>query len=298
LQHIEDRAQVRLKAEAVVETLRRLGGVETPAKLEVVTGESWGYRLRTQLHTESTGEGKNPRVGYFARGSHDLVAVDRCPVLVPELEELLPALPEVLGAGAPHRLDLAAGGPGPGGEPGEVTSAPKVEGLPQGEVEIAAAGLTYRYDARAFFQAHRGLLGELVERSVGPWEGEVAYDLYAGVGLFALALAARLARHNARHNRLSVEVEAQAVESWVPRLPQGPERVLVDPPRGGLAGPVRRMLRLARAERLTYVSCHPATLARDLRALGPAYQLESLTLLDLFPQTGHMEVVAQLSSQG
>ena len=252
------------------------------------------------------------QIGYYARGSHDLVAIDRCPILVPELEAMLPALPALLAApGAPRRLDLAAGD-------GAVTAAPVVAGLPHGEVSLTVAGppgvgeLTYAYDARCFFQAHRELVGELLARAVGPWEGEEAYDLYAGVGLFSLPLArryrrvvavegdrvaARYARTNARRNRIAnLEVVAQVVESWIGRLPEGAARVVVDPPRGGLSRRVRTALFHARPQRLTYVSCHPATLARDLKGLHPAYRLESLVLLDLFPQSGHMEAVAQLAA--
>ena len=255
--------------------------------------------------------GGRVEIGYYARGSHDLVAVDRCPILVPELEAVLPALPALLAApGAPRRLDLAAGGGG------ALTTAPVVAGLPHGEVSLTVAGppgmgeLVYAYDARCFFQAHRELVAELLARAVGPWEGEEAYDLYAGVGLFSLPLArrygravavegdrvaARYARTNARRNRIAnLEVVPQVVESWIGRLPPRAARVLVDPPRGGLSRRVRGALFRARPQRLTYVSCHSATLARDLKGLHPAYRLESLVLLDLFPQSGHMEAVAQL----
>ena len=256
--------------------------------------------------------GAQVQTGYYARGSHDLVPIDHCPILVPELEAVLPALPALLAApGAPRRLDLAAGD-------GAVTAAPVVAGLPHGEVSLTVAGppgvgeLTYSYDARCFFQAHRELVGELLTRAVGPWKGEEAYDLYAGVGLFSVPLArrygrvvavegdrvaARYARTNARRNRVAnLEVVAQVVESWIGRLPEGAARVVVDPPRGGLSRRVRTALFHARPQRLTYVSCHPATLARDLKGLHPGYRLESLVLLDLFPQSGHMEAVAQLAA--
>jgi 23S rRNA (uracil1939-C5)-methyltransferase len=80
----------------------------------------------------------------------------------------------------------------------------------------------------------------------------------------------------------------------VRELPSGAARVVVDPPRAGLSLTVRRLLLDRLPDRLTYVSCHAATLARDLAELKAAYRLESLALLDLFPQTGHMESVAQL----
>jgi 23S rRNA (uracil1939-C5)-methyltransferase len=320
LQHLEDRLQVELKAAAVVETLERIGGLRLPAAPEVVAGEPWAYRLRTQLHVEPPGRvadapgGEDrPAVGYFARGSHELVAVDRCPILVPELEELLPRLPATLEQAErlPRRLDLAAG------EAGAVTSAPVVPGLPHGEVTMAVAGFELAFDARSFFQTHRGLLDRLVAAVVAPPTaggapaGDVAFDLYCGVGLFTLPLArryrrvvgvegdgvaVRFARRNARKNGLeNVAIEAVRVESWIDRLPAGVDRVVVDPPRAGLHPRVGDALLAKKPAAITYVSCHAATLARDLRALGARYRIEGVTLLDLFPQSGHMEAVVQLS---
>jgi 23S rRNA (uracil1939-C5)-methyltransferase len=319
LQHIEDALQVRYKAEAVVETLSRVGGVKVPPSLEVVAGEAWGYRLRTQLHTGRDAQG-GVQVGYFARGSHTLVPVSACPILDPALEAQIPTLPERLsgegpasevrraahepGGELPSRLDLLVG------DGGALSAAPVVDDLPHGDVALTVGDFTYRLDARCFFQAHRTLVGRLVAAAVGGWEGEAAVDLYAGVGLFTLPLgrryrsvvavegdrvSARYARGNAKRHRLPhVAVVPQAVESWVGGLPSGLDRVLVDPPRDGLATPVRKALLLRLPARITYVSCHAATLARDLRELLTRYRLESLALFDLFPQSGHMESVAQL----
>lgn len=317
LQHLKDGLQVELKAAAVVETLERIGHVELPGEPEVIAGEAWGYRLRAQLHVDpgSGAAGRNgpaPAVGYFARGSHDLVPVDRCPILVPELEALLPSLPRRLAEAAgdggrpPRRLDLAAG------DDGAVTVAPVVAGLPHGEVTATAGGFTYAFDARTFFQTHRSLVGRLAAAATGPeeWTGETAYDLYCGVGLFTLPLArryrrvvgvegdrvaVRYARRNARKNGLdNVEIEGLAVESWAGGLPTGADRMVVDPPRAGLHPRVLEAVLAAAPARVTYVSCHAATLARDLRKLGRAYRVEHLALLDLFPQSGHMEAVVQL----
>ncbi len=303
LQHLEDELQPRLKAEAARETIEHLARLALPPA-ELVTGEPWSYRLRTQLHVEPTA-GEGFAVGYRARRSHDLVAVERCPILVPELERELAGLGRRLPPDSPQRFDLAAG------SGGTLTVSPPVEGLPSGEVEIEAGGLAYAFDARCFFQAHRGLLAKLVETVVGEGEGETAYDLYAGVGLFALPLArrysrvtavegdrvaARFARNNARRNRLpNVQVVAQAVETWARLLPGLVDRVVVDPPRAGLSPMVRRVLRQRKPQRLTYVSCHAATLARDLSDLKQVYRVEKLTFLDLFPQTGHLETVVELA---
>ena len=197
-----------------------------------------------------------------------------------------------------------------------MTAAPKIDGLPHGEIRLTvplpgSESYDYAYDARCFFQAHRDLVPKLVELAIGDWQGEAAFDLYAGVGLFALPLArryggvtavegdgiaARYARRNAHSHDLDGKIDVQhlALESWIGYLPDSPDRVLVDPPRDGLSTTVRRALRDSRPARLTYVSCHPATLARDIRAMADTFRLESLDLLDMFPQTGHMEAVAQL----
>lgn len=305
LQHLDEDHQLRAKVLAVRDTLARLGGVAVPDQVTVVPGTPWGYRLRTQLHVAWTERGR--QVGYFARGSHDLVAVDRCPILVEELERQLPRLPGALRDEEHRRIDLAAG------DGGAWTTAPVVPELPHGEVTTAVGGLVYAYDARCFFQGHRQLLPLLVDAAVGDGEGELALDLYAGVGLFTLPLArrygrviavegdrigARYARNNARRNRLAnVEVAAVAVDGWLRRAGRDlatPSRVVMDPPRGGLSTALRGWLLERRVPRLTYVSCHAATLARDLGDFDRAYRIERLALLDLFPQTGHMEVVAQL----
>lgn len=304
LQHLDDGMQLDLKVEATRETLTRLGGVALPERQRRVGGALWGYRLRTQLQV-APGEERS-LVGYFARGSHDLVSVDRCPVLVPELEELLPRLPKRLAGATARRLDLASGDDGFG-------AAPVAGDLPHGELRIAVGKTTYAFDARTFFQGHRELLGDLVDAVVGVAEGERAVDLYAGVGLFAIPLArrftaveavegdriaARFCRKNARLNRVPhVEVTAQAVESRVGSLPPDLDLMVVDPPRAGLPLGVRGAILDKRPRRLVYVSCHAAALARDLKALGRLYELEELVFLDLFPQTAHLETVAHLRSR-
>ncbi len=314
LQHLEDNVQLELKVAAARETLVRLGGIATPPKVVVVPGQPWGYRQRTQLHLEETERGLE--AGYFARGSHDLVPVERCPILVPELEGMLPGLPRALREVEHRRIDLAAGD----GE--SWTVSPPVAGLPQGEVTTTVGDLVYSYDARCFFQTHRQLTPALIEHAVGPdtdgsggdedSRGGTAFDFFAGIGLFSVPLAkryervvavegdrvaSRFARKNAKANGLThLEIETRSVEAWISRLPPRPARVVVDPPRLGLSYELRRALARSRPRRLTYVSCNMATLARDLKQLGDGFSIDSLVLLDMFPQTGHLEAVVQLST--
>jgi 23S rRNA (uracil1939-C5)-methyltransferase len=304
LQHIEDALQLRYKGIAALETLHRLSGLALPPPAEVLGGAAWGYRLRAQVHTRATAAG-GAEVGYHARGSRRLVPVERCPVLVPGLERAVTTLAQRLEAPFAPRIDLAAG------DDGTIAASPASGGFAGGELRRRVAGDELAFDARCFFQGHAGLIEPLVARVVGEWEGDSAIDLYGGVGLFALSLArryrsvtlvegdriaVRYARKNARLAHAGgLEVVGQAVESWVGRhLPDGAERVVVDPPRDGLALVVRRLLVARAPARLTYVSCHPAALARDLKELADAFVVESLTLVDLFPQTGHVEIVLQL----
>lgn len=304
LQHLEDARQVELKAAAVRETLERIGRVEWPADVRVLSGDSWGYRLRASLHTGRVGN--RVVVGYFARGSRDLEPVSECPILDPRLDSVLARLPGILqGDRVPRRLDLAVG------SDGELTAAPVVEGLPHGAVRFKTEAHTYMFDARCFFQAHRDLIDPLIAEAVGEERGETAIDLYAGVGLFSLPLAqryeqviavesdriaARYARINCKENKVSnLRVENAAAENWAQRLPDDVDRVVLDPPREGLHGRVREALLTRKPRRITYVSCDAATLARDLRGFKRDYQIERIALFDLFSQTGHMETVVQLA---
>jgi len=306
LQHLDDATQLRAKSAATFETLRRLSGLSLPAPSEIVAGAPFGYRLRTQLHLAADGE--RIAAGYHARGSRRLVPVGECPVLAPALERAVVGLAAELAPPQPTRVDLALG------DGGEIAAAPPLPGLPGRELVRRVGGFDYRFDARCFFQGHAGLLERFVDRVVGGDGGELAFDLYGGVGLFALPLArryrrvvlvegdrvaARFARKNAQAAGLSgVDTVHRAVESWAAAgLVAGADRVVVDPPRDGLPVAVRRLLVARPARRLTYVSCHAAALARDLADLAAAYEVAALDLVDLFPQTGHMEVIVQMRSQ-
>jgi 23S rRNA (uracil1939-C5)-methyltransferase len=184
-----------------------------------------------------------------------------------------------------------------------------------GYVECEAASSTFRVGHFSFFQVNRFLAGELA-RVVAEQEpeGRLALDLFAGVGLFSVPLAKRFARviavesnpaaardleantagRIARSGRV-IEVRSADVESFLAKLKERPELVVLDPPRAGLTpGTIKHLARIAPA-RITYVSCDPPTLARDLGALvKSAYDISGVRLFDLFPQTFHMESVVSL----
>jgi 23S rRNA (uracil1939-C5)-methyltransferase len=169
---------------------------------------------------------------------------------------------------------------------------------------------SYRVSAEAFFQGNRHLTGELVNVVVGSAKGQTAFDLYAGVGLFSAPLAASFAQviavepspisfsdlsYNSTANIKAVRATAeQFLQTQAPGLT--PDLIVLDPPRAGLGeGVVRELARLS-APQLTYVSCDPATLSRDLVGLLAAgYRIEQAHLIDLFPQTFHLESVFHLA---
>ena len=171
----------------------------------------------------------------------------------------------------------------------------------------AVVGTHYRVSPGAFFQTNRFLADKMVELVTGGRAGKLALDLYAGVGLFATVLARSFERVVAveasefsvadlKHNvPANVEVVRDTTERYLARRSGQPDLVVADPPRAGLGDKVVSALGKLGAPRLTYLSCDPATLARDLRGLIAAgYRVEEIHLLDLFPQTYHIESLVQL----
>ena len=181
-----------------------------------------------------------------------------------------------------------------------------------GETQLAyrAAGFDYRVDHGAFFQVNRHLVDALVDRVTAGRRGVLAWDLFAGVGLFARKLAESfdrvLAIESAPAAVPGLEANLRgtngaAVRAWTLNFLRGkarneqPDLIVIDPPRAGLGAEITTALAEIGTPSMTYVSCDPATMARDLRALlASGYAIESVTLADLFPQTFHLETVVHL----
>ena len=173
-----------------------------------------------------------------------------------------------------------------------------------------AAGFDYRVDHGAFFQVNRWLVDGLVEEVTSGRKGALAWDLFAGVGLFARKLTESFARVVAVESAPSAmaalsenlrgtggsAVRASTLEFLQrDKGAERPDLIVVDPPRTGLEAEITSLLAEVGAPELIYVSCDPATLARDLRALlASGYEIQSMTLADLFPQTFHLETVVHL----
>ena len=179
----------------------------------------------------------------------------------------------------------------------------------QRSLTYTVSGISYQVSLGSFFQVNRFLLPELRQAVIGDRSGRLAWDLYSGVGLFAQALP--------HENVIAVESEGfsahdlnKNLESKRCRVVRSntldflrgqesgqakPELIVVDPPRAGLGKEICALLASVAAPEIVYVSCDPATLARDLQSLlQSGYRAERMNLIDLFPQTFHMETVTRL----
>lgn len=315
LQHLPYTAQREVKAGFVRESLRRLGGIDWEGPLPVLHGPEFGYRARAELKVGRDAQGR-PRLGYFEAGSQQLCEIETCPILHPEAARVLARRredPAEIGPDA-TRLYLTVGDDGAIATPATGEGARVAEIDARGTVRQRIAGITYQFGVRSFFQGNRLLVEDLVRTAIGGARGDRAVDLYAGVGLFSLQLAANFRRvcavegnriaaahgsNNARLNGIyNVQYDPLSVEAWLKHRTEGwvqPDLLLLDPPRAGAGLEVCARIAAMEPRRITYVSCDPATLARDLKALVAAgYRIDSVTAVDMFPQTFHVETVVQL----
>jgi 23S rRNA (uracil1939-C5)-methyltransferase len=316
-QHAGYEFQLEAKRAILAEELRRVGKSEPPEEITVVAADPWGYRNRAQLHIE------NGRIGYREARSHKLCAIESCPIASPKINQTIGALAGMLRDSRWPRFLRSV----------EIFTDERQVQLNVLETERPVArrffdwcaetipGLVpgaldyqdrFRVSRNAFFQVNRCLADKLVEIALEGAGGETALDVYAGMGLFSLDLARRfrqaaavesgaaaagdLAFNAERAGLANLRVERRTAEAYLDALERAPDFVLLDPPRAGLGKAVVQRLIDLRPLAVTIVACDPATLARDLAALlGAGYRIEKMTLVDLFPQTYHLETVVRLS---
>ena len=301
-------AQLGAKIGIVEDSLTRIGKINFPGTIAIVPSpKPFGYRSRAQWHLDT----RRRRAGYFRRNSHDVIDVESCPIITDELQKTLDELRgsvewESFWA---EKVEIEAAN---AGEQVSIYSSEIVE--PTEEISYEFDGNRYFYDARSFFQGNLYLVPQLVETALGGAGGKSALDLYCGVGLFTLPLARKFervrgvetndkaidaARKNIEQARLeNAEVFSDAVGDWLAENSDAAAEadfILLDPPRTGAERETIEQILKIRAPEVSYVSCDPSTLARDLRLLcESAYEIQSITVLDLFPQTHHVETVVRL----
>jgi 23S rRNA (uracil1939-C5)-methyltransferase len=304
-QHLDYAVQRAAKAEILRDALVRIGGLEPPGPIEIEPSPPYGYRGRARVGVA------RGVVGYRRLRSHALEPAAACPVLVPELERALAAL----AAAPPARdgeIELCAGDDGRvrAWGPGGLLHGEAALAIDAGPARIAVSpGVFFQGNARV-----RGALLDAVLEAAG--RGRRALDLCAGAGFFSFGLAERftevlavessppavrdLRRNVEAGGTKNVRVECAPLERFLAsaaaREPAA-DAIVVDPPRTGLGAGLARALAGAAvdAARVIYVSCAPATLARDLAVLAAGgLRLRSLRGFDLFPQTAHVEALAVL----
>jgi 23S rRNA (uracil1939-C5)-methyltransferase len=298
--------------------LQRIGHIQPPEAISVVSGEPWQYRNRSQFHLH------NGQIGYLEEGSHRLCPIDHCPISSPKINEGIRVLRSMLSDRRWPRfvrslelftdetaveLNVLETGQ-PVGKHFFEWFRERMPGSVPGPLDYSATGVPFRVSGQSFFQVNRFLIDKLVDTAVGDATGASAIDLYAGVGLFSLSLAKRFGRViaveagmsgeqdlrvNAERAGVHIDAVRQQVESFMIQQEVTPDFVLADPPRSGLGKVVVNELIRLKPPRLTIVACDPSTLARDLVALlANGYAFGSVVLVDLFPQTYHMETVVDL----
>jgi 23S rRNA (uracil1939-C5)-methyltransferase len=317
LQHLAYEAQLEAKAAILKDALRRIGGLTAPPEPHVHSGPPWEYRNRVQFHrilpfqrksAGGIGNGGKIRTGFKSRKSDEVIPIPDCPIADPGIRELLRS-GSIISPPDRDRFTLYS-----------CSGLVLQEGRQtRGKVKILGRDLTM--DAGVFFQSNavmlEALIGDLIKIAAQADLGRPMADIYCGVGTFAFFLQENFPRIDlVEENKTALTLARENVRNpangyfaitdnaWI-KLKEGRGQtesyglIVVDPPRQGLSPPMRRWLsslaaqNTAPAPLLAYVSCDPATLARDSRELiAGGYELAELGLYDFYPQTAHIESLA------
>ena len=307
-QQMTYQAQLDSKAEIIRDCLHRIARIEAIPDFFVRPSVEWRYRGRAVWQIDLEKE----MIGYYERGSRRVCDVAECAVLAPELQRTLEAVRNTKTNTFPPELKHLQVVRGEDG----VSLAPAFDAFQTNELTLKVGEEVYQFNAEAFFQINQHLLQEVVEFALEGTRGESALDLYCGVGLFTLPLARRFERvvgvesspvaaHFASRNIQRTKLEntrifTSTVAEWISdEASSGTtyDFVLLDPPRAGAESAVIKGILDLAATHVSYVSCDPATLARDLKKLiAGGYNIESLAAFDMFPQTHHVETIVRLNN--
>lgn len=311
-QHIDYPRQLQEKTKHVEELMQKLGEIEHPVELSHGSPQVYNYRSKITPHyNRPDKEGKQP-IGFLQHGRRNLIVdVEQCPIAMAEINQ---ALPE---SRADARRD---GGKKRRQRGGTLLMRNVLEGVvtnPQEIVSERVGEVTFQFKAGEFFQNNPYILPELVQyvaREASELGARYLVDAYCGVGLFALSTAksfeqvagveisepaVRWAQANATisgvKNVRFVIGKAEAIFNGL-KFPAEETAVVIDPPRKGCDASFRIQLMAFRPQRIVYVSCDPATQARDLKEfVAGGYQITKIQPFDLFPHTRHIENVVSLS---
>jgi len=301
-------AQLDAKIEILRDSFRRIAGIKGELHIKTVPcPEEFGYRIRTQVHADPL----TKKIGFYRRQSHDVIEAGSCPILDQDLDRALAGLRAGFDwdAAPANTVDIVSAYSG-----GRASIFSAEIPMTSEEIVFRALGREYLFTAESFFQANRYMIEHLIRVATEGMSGGLAVDLYCGIGLFTLPLADEfervfgvenspvslgLANRNAEaHGATNIEFVESRVRHFLSEHEErlaGTDLVIVDPPRSGLKPAAVELLSKISPARINYVSCNPSTLARDTKLLiDSGYEIESVTALDLFPQTHHVEAVVRL----
>src|SRR5688572_628996 len=299
-QHIRYERQLEIKEAILRETLQRTGHITWEAPILRVSGPDLNYRLRASFHVHKR------KLGFVEERSHNVVPISECSALSPELNAFIPKANEMLAVpemGVVREVHAVSGPP--------VLASFGRKRTGEGPARVQVQNCVFDLHPDAFFQTNRYLLSEflaVVLNNTG--EARRVLDLFCGSGFFAIPLAKKgaeilgvessrtavsQARLNARLNDVTgTEFFEGSVEESLKSSPDlRPDAVVMNPPRTGAGRDAAGLVAGLGAERLVYVSCNPSTFAREAPViLARGYALDSITLVDQFPNTFHIEMVA------
>lgn len=313
--------QVAMKTGVLLDCLHRIGGIEAELATPLL-GSDFNYRHRAQFKV--SGEG---RIGFYRAGTRDVVPIESCPLMVDEVNAALARISAgrlngikeihvtsgdclsalLKGVAFDEALVEAFLGMGFG-----VVAFDDGTYAGKGHVAFDLMGLVYTVSPWSFFQSNWSLNTELVRTlrdALLPLEGKRVLDLYAGAGNFSLPLTREGAEvsaveenpHSIKDGQRNISYNKIRKYKFVkgraesPRLKGDFDVAVLDPPRPGLTKEAMKAVQELAPERIAYVSCNPATFARDLKKLAPLYEIESIRVVDLFPNTYHVESLALLA---
>ena len=300
-QHIDLDYQRVLKAQVIVEQFSRMGGIDVQCEvLAVEPSDGLHWRTRMDFAVGDTG-----RIGFFGARSNDVIEINDC--VIADSAMNVAALSQRRWNGD-DRIAVASTSTGQV----SVTRAGRSISGPTQLVE-KVDGFTYQISPQSFWQAHTKAPATLIAEVISQLElqaGEVVCDLYGGVGLFTAAMAAQVGANGKVHlieadrraigdaqkifkGAKNVEIHPGTVEFRLPKI-SDPDVILLDPPRTGAGEEVITVMTRTHPRAIVYVSCDPASLARDAKLLlASGYRMDYLIGYDLFPQTQHVECVAR-----
>ncbi|MBN2441585.1 MAG: class I SAM-dependent RNA methyltransferase [Spirochaetales bacterium] len=301
-QHISYPIQVDEKKNILIESLQRIGKLKELPEVEVFPSPEWEYRVRVQFQVDCA----DKKIGFFKQNSHQIVDIDQCPLLDPALQKLLKNKQIIFPLLRPEIKQLKA----IAGQDNKVATSPIVHQLTGRSTEMTIGSKVFTVHGDSFFQANKYLHNNLGTWA-GKWKTEKFFiDMYGGIGFFSclsgegfegglliekdknqVALARSNMKRNGIKNVQAIHASVNQVTDALFPFPGNNTTLIIDPPRIGLTIRIIRTILTFNPKQIIYISCNPATQARDVEKFMKqgGYSLTGLALFDQYPNTQHIE---------